>query len=217
MSDAVSCRQENSADILFEEFNTIASAPGGVAKLRELILSLAVQGKLVPQNPADEPASVLLERIAAEKKRLVKKGEIKKAKPLPPVRGEEVPYEIPDSWRWTWIAHVTYNFGQKVPNADFTYIDVSSIDKDRGVISAEVNILKPEEAPSRARKIVSKDTVIYSTVRPYLLNIVIIEQNYNPNPIASTAFAVLHPHCGVSNRFLYYYLRSPQFTKICSE
>ena len=200
-------------DIFFSEFATFATAPGGVQKLRELILQLAVQGQLVPQDPTDEPANALLERIAAEKKRLVREGVIRKVKSLPLVREEEVPFEIPDSWRWTWIANVTYNFGQKVPEVDFTYIDVSSIDKDKGVVSSEVNILRPEEAPSRARKIVSKDTVIYSTVRPYLLNIAIIEQNYNPKPIVSTAFAILHPHIGLANRFLYYYLRSPQFTE----
>src|SRR5690606_7252419 len=57
----------------------------GINKLRELILELAVRGKLVPQNPDDEPASELLKRIEAEKARLVKEGKIKKQKPLPPV------------------------------------------------------------------------------------------------------------------------------------
>jgi len=116
MSDAVSCRQEKSTDILFEEFNTIASAPGGVAKLRELILSLAVQGKLVPQDPEDEPASVLFERIAAEKKRLVKEGKIKKAKPLPPVREEEVPYPILDGWVWTRLGKLIVSMTNGIYN-----------------------------------------------------------------------------------------------------
>jgi type I restriction enzyme S subunit len=59
-------------DTFFAHFGHLADAPNGVQKLRELILQLAVQGKLVPQDPDDEPASVLLERIEAEKKRLVK-------------------------------------------------------------------------------------------------------------------------------------------------
>ncbi|MFM5584168.1 restriction endonuclease subunit S [Aeromonas veronii] len=72
----------------------------GIKKLRELILELAVRGKLVPQDPNDEPASVLLERIAAEKARLVKEGKIKKPKALPEIGEEEKPFELPEGWEW---------------------------------------------------------------------------------------------------------------------
>ncbi|ELY4601517.1 restriction endonuclease subunit S, partial [Cronobacter malonaticus] len=70
----------------------------GIKKLRELILELAVRGKLVPQDPNDEPASELLKRIAAEKAELVKQGKIKKQKPLPEIREEEKPFELPEGW-----------------------------------------------------------------------------------------------------------------------
>ncbi|NMR86131.1 restriction endonuclease subunit S, partial [Vibrio parahaemolyticus] len=72
----------------------------GIKKQRELILELAVRGKLVPQDPNDEPASVLLERIAAEKAELVKQGKIKKQKPLPEISEEEKPFELPAGWEW---------------------------------------------------------------------------------------------------------------------
>ncbi|HEI8933365.1 TPA: restriction endonuclease subunit S [Citrobacter freundii] len=75
----------------------------GIKKLRELILELAVRGKLVPQDPNDEPASVLLERIAAEKAELVKQGKIKKPKPLPEISEEEKPFELPEGWEWTTL------------------------------------------------------------------------------------------------------------------
>ncbi len=75
----------------------------GIKKLRELILELAVRGKLVPQDPNDEPASVLLERIAAEKAELVKQGRIKKQKPLPEISEEEKPFELPEGWEWTTL------------------------------------------------------------------------------------------------------------------
>ncbi|HFQ4945907.1 TPA: restriction endonuclease subunit S [Vibrio vulnificus] len=72
----------------------------GIKKLRELILELAVRGKLVPQDPSDEPASVLLERIAAEKTQLVKDKKIKKPKPLPPISDEDKPFTLPLGWEW---------------------------------------------------------------------------------------------------------------------
>ncbi|EOY5420093.1 restriction endonuclease subunit S [Cronobacter dublinensis] len=72
----------------------------GIKKLRELILELAVRGKLVPQDPNDEPASELLKRIAAEKAELVKQGKIKKQKPLPEISEDEKPFELPEGWEW---------------------------------------------------------------------------------------------------------------------
>ncbi|MDM2935577.1 restriction endonuclease subunit S [Citrobacter sp. Cu233] len=78
----------------------------GIKKLRELILELAVRGKLVPQDPNDEPASVLLERIAAEKAELVKQGKIKKPKPLPEISEEEKPFELPEGWEWTRFGNI---------------------------------------------------------------------------------------------------------------
>ena len=81
-------------------------------KLRQKILDLAIHGKLVPQDPNDEPASVLLERIRAEKERLVKEGKIKKSKTSKTSdtpHYEQVPFEVPDSWEWTTISLFTYD------------------------------------------------------------------------------------------------------------
>ena len=76
-------------------------------KLRQKILDLAIHGKLVPQDPNDEPASVLLERIKAEKERLIKEGKIKRSKKRTKTSDtphyENVPFEIPSSWEWTTI------------------------------------------------------------------------------------------------------------------
>ena len=182
----------------------------GIKKLRELILELAVRGKLVPQDPNDEPASELLKRIAAEKAELVKQGKIKKPKPLPEISEEEKPFELPEGWEWMQISEIGHDWGQKTPDEDFTYIDVGSIHKEYGIIE-EPSILSAKDAPSRARKIVQKGTVIYSTIRPYLLNIAIIESVFSPEPIASTAFAIIHPYTAMNANFIYYYLRSPVF------
>jgi type I restriction enzyme S subunit len=85
---------------LVRHFDLIAQAPGGVARLRELILTLAVQGKLVPQDPSDEPASELLKKIRAEKDRLIADGKIKRDKPLAQIADEEKPFELPTGWAW---------------------------------------------------------------------------------------------------------------------
>ncbi len=71
-----------------------------VKQLRQAFLREAMQGKLVPQDPNDEPASVLLKKIKAEKEKLIKEGKLKKQKPLPPITEEEIPFEIPESWEW---------------------------------------------------------------------------------------------------------------------
>ena len=74
--------------------------------LREKILDLAMRGKLVQQDPNDEPASVLLEKIKAEKEQLIKEKKIKKSKLLPPISDEEKPFEIPDSWEWVRLGDI---------------------------------------------------------------------------------------------------------------
>jgi type I restriction enzyme S subunit len=85
---------------LVRHFDLIAQAPGGVARLRELILTLAVQGKLVPQDPSDEPASELLKKIRAEKDRLIAEGKIKRGTPLAEIGDEEKPFDLPQGWEW---------------------------------------------------------------------------------------------------------------------
>jgi len=77
-----------------------------VNKLRQAILQLAVQGKLVPQDPKDEPASVLLEKIKTEKDWLIKEGKIKKSNPLAPIKSDEIPYELPNGWEWTQLSTI---------------------------------------------------------------------------------------------------------------
>ena len=85
-------------ETFFNHFELLADAPNGVQKLRELILQLAVMGKLVPQDKNDEPASILLEKIKAEKAKLVKDKKIKKSKPLTPITDDEIPYNLPIGW-----------------------------------------------------------------------------------------------------------------------
>ncbi|MEY3787480.1 MAG: hypothetical protein RLZ75_1687, partial [Pseudomonadota bacterium] len=80
----------------------------GVKKLRELILELAVRGKLVPQDASDEPASELLKRIATEKAKLIAEGKIKKSKPLAEITDDEKPFELPINWKWAKLGIIGY-------------------------------------------------------------------------------------------------------------
>jgi type I restriction enzyme S subunit len=194
-----------------DNFDLLYDAPENVGALRQAILQLALMGKLVEQEPDDEPVAVLQEKIKAEKERLVNEKKITNSRAMPKIDGDEIPYNLPEGWKWVRLGDICHNWGQKKPDMEFTYIDVSAIDKEHGIISEDVKILRANEAPSRARKKVSKGTVIYATVRPYLLNIAIVDKEIEPEPIVSTAFAVLHPLSGVINRFLYYYLRSKPF------
>ena len=75
-------------------------------QLKNALLQHAIQGRLVPQDPGDEPADVLLQRIRAEKEQLIKEGKIKKQKPLPPITEEEKPFAIPDSWQWVRLGEI---------------------------------------------------------------------------------------------------------------
>ena len=102
----------------------------GIKKLRELILELAVRGKLVAQDPNDEPASELLKRIAAEKAELVKQGKIKKQKPLPEISEDEKPFELPVGWEWVRLGTLGYTQTGGTPsksNAEYYGNDIPFI------------------------------------------------------------------------------------------
>ncbi len=107
---------------LVRHFDLIAQAPGGVARLRELILTLAVQGKLLPQDPSDEPASELLKKIRAEKDQLISEGKIKRDKPLAGVADEEKPFELPQGWQWIRLGSLLpFRIGKTPPSKDPQY------------------------------------------------------------------------------------------------
>ncbi|HCT3346030.1 MULTISPECIES: restriction endonuclease subunit S [unclassified Citrobacter] len=92
-----------------EHFDTLFTTEASIDALKQTILQLAVMGKLVPQDPSDEPASELLKRITQEKAQLVKDGKMKKQKPLPPISDEEKPFELPDGWEWVKLGNILHD------------------------------------------------------------------------------------------------------------
>ncbi|ENM3860479.1 restriction endonuclease subunit S [Vibrio cholerae] len=118
----------------------------GVKKLRELILELAVRGKLVPQDPNDEPASVLLERIAAEKAKLVKEKIIRESKSLPVVSRKEQPFVLPKGWVWERLGNVGIGATGKTPSTKQPIFFEGSIPFiGPGQINQNGEILAPEK------------------------------------------------------------------------
>ena len=108
------------ADRLLAHYERIADAPDAVPRLRRFVLDLAVRGKLVEQDPNDEPAAELLKQIAAEKARLVRAGKIKKQSALPSVGPYEAPFSVPNAWEWTRIGSTAYvEMGQSPPSEHY--------------------------------------------------------------------------------------------------
>jgi type I restriction enzyme, S subunit len=115
-----------------------------VKKLRQQLLQDAVQGKLVPQNPSDEPASELLKKIKAEKQQLIAQGKLKKEKELPPIKAEEIPFEIPEGWVWCRLGEVT--------------IDISYGTSEKADSTGEIPVL-------RMGNITTNGEILYSNLK----------------------------------------------------
>lgn len=186
-------------------------------ELKNSIMQLAIQGKLVDQRPEEGTGEELYQQIQAEKAKLIKDGKIKKQKPLSEITEDEKPFEIPESWMWIRLREAVYNRDQITPTETFSYIDIGSIDNVHQTLNSTENIITAEKAPSRARKPVIEGDILYSTVRPYLHNQCIVDRKFNYMPIASTGFAAMVCYRGIYNKFLFYYLLSPEFDKYAND
>lgn len=167
--------------------------------IKDRILSYAYQGKLIePNRLSNENIKIIHAHI---------KGYV-------PVSEEEYLIDVPEEWNWTRLGYVTSNHGQVTPSDTFSYIDVGTLDNVNHRLSASENIVEAKNAPSRAKKVVETGDVIYSTVRPYLHNICIIDKDFSYTPIASTAFCVMHANEEVlDNKYLFYWLLTKEFDK----
>ena len=182
-------------------------------QLKNAILQQAIQGKLVEQRAEEGTGQELFEAIQEEKEKLIEEGKLKKQKAFPDITADEIPFEIPETWKWVRLGEIVYNHGQKKPSSTFSYIDIGSIDNKNQKLNENENIIEAEKAPSRARKIVHMNDVLYATVRPYLHNMCIIDKDFIYPPIASTGFAVMACYKNFYNKYLFYYLLSPSFDR----
>ena len=198
-----------------------------IAMTKSKILDLAIRGKLVPQDSNDEPASVLLERIRAEKEELIKLGKIKRDKKESVIfKGDdnsyyekyhdgklhcldnELPFELPEGWEWCRGINCFSKMQSKKPTGElFKYIDIDSIDNNKQQLN-KAKIISVNNAPSRASRAVFSGSVLFSLVRPYLKNIALIDEG-NADCIASTGFYICTSNGLLNSQFLYFLMISP--------
>jgi type I restriction enzyme S subunit len=137
-------------------------------KLRQQILQDAVQGKLVPQNPNDEPASVLLKRIKTEKEQLIREKKIRPEKPLPAIKPEEVPFEIPESWVWCRLGEIAIDseagksFKAKEECANENQIGIIKTSAiTSGFFIENENKLLPNQEQKIDKNLIKKDDLLF--------------------------------------------------------
>ena len=199
---------------LFALLRKVESSTQQYAKLQTLlkstVLDLAMRGKLVEQDSHDEPASVLLEKIKAEKEQLVKEGKIKKSKPLPPITDDEKPFDMPDNWEWGRLGDVTTlgNFYSINPQ-DIQYgenlIELADIESGTGKLIKQETV-NGTVGSSKYRYF--KGNVLFAKLRPYLRKVLLA-----PNTGVCTTELLPIDGIKIDNYFLYYSFLSDFFFK----
>ena len=179
--------------------------------LRQKILDLAIHGKLVPQDPNDEPASVLLERIRTEKERLIKEGKIKKGKKSAKTSDKpHYPYELPKGWVWTTLGEISnygINTSVKVEEIDDNnwVLELEDIEKDSAKLIQKLS--KKEREIKGTRHKFYKGNVLYSKLRTYLNKVLIASED----GYCTTEIMPFNTYGILSNEYICYVLRSSYF------
>ncbi|WP_103665887.1 restriction endonuclease subunit S [Gracilimonas amylolytica] len=159
-------------NFITSNFDTLYHTPEAIDNLKKNILNEAVRGRLVPQNPNDEPASELLKKIKAEKQRLYDEGEIRKPKDLPPVKEDEIPFEIPESWEWCRLGDSILDiYGGSTPsksnpqywNGEYYWASVKDLNDDQIYIDKTIDTITELAISKNKTKLVPADNVIVCT------------------------------------------------------
>ncbi|HCM1980498.1 TPA: restriction endonuclease subunit S [Salmonella enterica subsp. houtenae serovar 41:z36:-] len=200
-----------------EYFDTLFTTEASIDALKQTILQLAVMGKLVPQDPNDEPASELLKRIEQEKAQLVKDGKIKKQKPLPPISDEEKPFELPDGWEWCKFGLISEfingDRGSNYPNKNeyvvhgIPWINTGHIEKNGTLSITDMNFITEKKFNElRSGKIQSGDLVY--CLRGATFGKTAFVKPYESGAIASSLM-IIRPFIREMGEYIYNYLISP--------
>ena len=202
-------------ELLERQFETAFAASDGIKKLRELILTLAMQGKLVHQDLNDPPASELLKEIETEKRRLVKQGKVKEPKPLPPVNPEEMPYSLPKGWEWVRLGVVADYNGRdnadpKDINKNCWVLDLEDIEKTTSRLLYRAEYSERESKSTKSR--FKAGDVLYGKLRPYLDKVIIADRD----GVCTTELVPIVPSRAIVPHFLRWTLKSPFFLRYVS-
>lgn len=182
----------------------------GVQKLRELILELAVRGLLVPQDPDDESAPIILEKIASAKKILIKENLLKQQKKLPSISTEERPYLLPKSWAWERLGNIS-NYGSsdkieaKNAGANTWVLELEDVEKETSKLLKKVRFSEREFKSSKSA--FKKDDVIYGKLRPYLDKVIVADED----GVCTTEMIPVRTHACILPEFLRLSMKSPYF------
>ena len=183
-------------------------------KLRQKILDLAIRGELVPQDPNDEPASVLLDRIRAEKERLIKEGKIKRSKKTATDDEIEAPFEIPESWEWCIVDDFAYVASGSTPNKDafvekgIPYIKMYNLRNQKIDFDFHPQYIKPEVHNGKLQRSRTEvGDLIMNIVGPPLGKMAIIPK-FLPESNFNQAAVLIRPHLHkeILVKYLFYYL-----------
>jgi len=184
-----------------------------ITRLRQNILQEAVQGKLVPQNPNDEPASVLLERIKEEKERLIKEGKIKKEKPLPPITEGEIPYELPEGWEWCRLQEAidvrdgTHDTPKYVESGGYPLVTGKDFYSGKLEFSQTKYISKEDYEKIILRSKVDRGDILFSMIGGNIGSMVIFEEDIEI-AIKNVALFKKYYEGSVDNKYLFYFLKA---------
>jgi len=195
-----------------EHFDTLFTTEHSIDQLKQTVLQLAVMGKLIPQNPNDEPASVLLEKIAAEKEQLIKDKKIKKQKPLPAITEDEKPFELPSTWEWVRLGQST-NYGSsdkldaKVATPEMWILELEDIEKVTSKLLKKIRFIDRNFKSSK--NIFFKGDVLYGKLRPYLDKVLVADED----GVCTTEIIPIKAYSSIAPQFLRILMKSPYFIK----
>ena len=207
---------------ILAHYERIAEAPDAIARLRRFILDLAVRGKLVPQDPNDEPASELLKRIAKEKARLAKAGAIRKPPVLTGIGEAETPFSVPSTWTWVRVGDIfDYDAGTKRDPKELQdrwLLELEDIEKDTSTVLVRLRVSDRDSLSTKSEFEVGD--ILYGKLRPYLNKVVVADEpGYSTTEIvAIRPFLKLCPaYCALAFRrpdFVAYVERLGRGTKM---
>ncbi|MBV9108141.1 MAG: restriction endonuclease subunit S [Gemmatimonadetes bacterium] len=192
------------------EFGHIANAPGGVGRLRELILQLAITGRLIDREPDDVPASELIHENLAAQKRLVAHKRLKRLPPPQPVRSTDALWQLPEGWSWTRLGAVT-NYGDapkvEYPNVDEDTWVLELEDIEKGSSRLLNRVLARERTFQSTKNGFPAGAVLYGKLRPYLDKVLIADRS----GVCTTEIVPISFFDGIEAAYLRWYLKSPYF------